>query len=132
MVIIPRRDRKRHQVYLKYKGRCAYCGNEIGGIDRMHMDHITPQCKSDNLPEHINKNDLENLNPSCARCNLFKHSWNLEEFREAISKINVDLLDIGKFNIALDYGMISIKDFDGRFYFEKVADDIAMLEEVIE
>src|SRR5687767_12593405 len=102
---------KRHLVYSKYNGRCAYCGNPIE-FKNMQVDHIWPICGqgSDNLC---------NLNPSCRRCNHYKRASTLENFRLQMmtlhERISADYIT----KVGIDYGIVTIKPFDGKFYFEK-------------
>ncbi len=102
----------RDDVHLKYGGRCAYCGEDIERKG-MHVDHIKAV--------HIGgTDDVNNLNPSCARCNNFKHSWTLEEFRHELSK-QVDRARESSVNFrnAERYGLIKVVDIPIVFYFER-------------
>lgn len=76
--------RMRQQVYDKYGGVCAYCGRELSlnrdrhanmASDKMHVDHIHPRSRG-------GSSDLDNLNPSCFRCNWWKADMDLEAFRD--------------------------------------------------
>ena len=66
-----------------------------------------------------NVHSFENLMPSCRRCNHYKRTYSLEEFRRLIKTLHerVSTQYINK--VAIDYGVINIKQFDGLFYFEK-------------
>ena len=103
----------RIRVHDKYDGHCAYCGKSIEYID-MQVDHIDPH--------HLNpkRNDFNNLNPSCRRCNHYKRALSLEDFRKIwLGKLHERLAKQYKVKVALDYGIITLKPFDGKFYFEK-------------
>jgi 5-methylcytosine-specific restriction endonuclease McrA len=69
---------KRVQIYYKYGGRCAYCGREIEFKD-MQVDHIFPQHMCIGIHTSKLKN-IDNLNPSCRRCNHYKRGESLEYF----------------------------------------------------
>lgn len=89
---------KRKQIYAKYDGHCAYCGDPIE-YSKMQVDHIIPKSnfentmrKGVNIPsflKHLGIEDVnhdDNLNPSCAKCNKFKDSFHLELFRKELYK----------------------------------------------
>ena len=101
----------RQQVYYKYGGRCAYCGREIIFKD-MQVDHIFPQRMG-------GTSDIKNLNPSCRRCNHYKRAYRLERYRELILKLHTKVQDIYLCKTAEDYGIITVKEWDGVFYFER-------------
>ena len=103
----------RTEVLNKYGGRCAYCGNEIT-LKTMQVDHIWPQ-RLGSKPD----NSFENLNPSCRSCNHYKRAESLHQYRIWMKTIQDRLMKIYIFRVALNYGIISIKPFDGIFYFEK-------------
>lgn len=107
---------KRLQVYNKYGGRCAYCGREIEYKD-MQVDHIVPQrlCIDKKVADQI-----ENLNPSCRKCNHYKRARCIERYRELILKLHTKIRDIYLCEVAENYGVIKIEPWDGKFYFEKI------------
>lgn len=101
----------RIKVHEKYGGHCAYCGKEIT-LSEMQVDHMEPK--------RIGGADtFENYNPACRRCNHYKRGGNIEYLRKMLKtaheRLNKDYL----FNVALDYGIVEVKEFDGKFYFEK-------------
>ena len=118
-------------VYQKYDGHCAYCGKEIK-LSEMQVDHIIPIAHSIygpcNEAEKVREmfadgsiNGIENLMPSCRSCNYYKGMGNIEQFRERI------LLQLGhtcrssfQTRLAMQYGMITYKPWDGKFYFETI------------
>lgn len=109
----------REIVYAKYDGRCAYCGQQIK-IENMQVDHFTPQRPYNGK---AGSNDLENLMPSCRRCNHYKRANPLELYRLYLLELKRKVLDdtyLGK--VAMDYGMVEWKEWDGKFYFEKCAE----------
>lgn len=114
----------RIRVYNKYDGKCAYCGNSIE-YKNMQIDHIIPK-KS--FLFHVNahgydpknkKDSFENLNPACRRCNHYKRSYSLEEFRVLIMSLHKRIAKQYINKVAIDYGIIILKPFDGKFYFEQ-------------
>ena len=118
----------RELVYKKYNGKCAYCGKEIE-YKEMQVDHIFPQkrkhwLKSDGMKkmENLNFNninDFENLNPACRRCNHYKRALTLNDFRKLLLSLHERIEKQYIDKVAIDYGVIILKPFDGKFYFEK-------------
>jgi len=103
----------RFEIYQKYNGHCAYCGKEIRYKD-MQVDHIFPKTGG-------GTDDFENLNPSCRRCNHYKRSLPLEEFRDwRMRDIHKRIMQNYIVKVGIDYGIVKIKPFDGLFYFEKL------------
>jgi 5-methylcytosine-specific restriction endonuclease McrA len=102
----------RYQVYSLYDGHCAYCGRKIE-IEDMQVDHIVPKRQG-------GSDFFSNLNPSCRRCNHYKRAYRLDRYRELISKLATKIRDLYLCKTAEDYGIIEIKEWDGKFYFEKV------------
>ena len=106
-------------VYDKYDGHCAYCGKEIT-IDEMQVDHIVPKRAFEIGYEHGNPDDIDNLNPSCRLCNHYKRAESIEHWRQYfLDRIIENLNKIYIFRVALRFGMIEIKGWDRKFYFEK-------------
>jgi hypothetical protein len=65
-------------VYQKTKGHCVYCGVFMDPFDRsggigFHVDHAVSRLNG-------GTNDLSNLVPSCAVCNITKGGQNADEF----------------------------------------------------
>ena len=106
---------KRQAVYDKYSGHCAYCGKQIEYKD-MQVDHITPQRR---YADKKIADRLENLNPSCRRCNHYKRTCDLEGFRELIMTLHNRIRKQYLNKVAEDYGIVEVKEWDGKFYFER-------------
>ena len=106
---------KRELIHQKYSGKCAYCGKDIT-VKSMQIDHMTSKY-------HGGTNDIENLMPTCRRCNHYKRAEDLEPFRETLKTLIYRLKKIYIVNVAEDYGIMQYAEWDGLFYFEKV--DIA-------
>ena len=118
----------REQVYNKYNGLCAYCGNPIE-IKSMQVDHIFPQARKHRLKSNVMReienieftdiDDIRNLNPSCRRCNHYKRALDVSEFRKLLLSLHERIQKQYIDKVAIDYGIITVKPFDGIFYFEK-------------
>lgn len=101
----------REKVWKKYNEKCAYCGNGLEYKD-LEVDHI--------YPKHLGgTDDYENLNPSCKPCNFYKSTFVIDKFREQITTILDRVKKPFIVRLAIKYGLISFKPFDGLFYFEK-------------
>ena len=109
------RKADRERAYRKYDGHCAYCGKAIAYKD-MQVDHFVP------LEGYSQKgtNDLDNLMPSCRRCNHYKRANSLEGWRRMLESIPKRLeRDSYIYRVALDYGLIEPRPHKVQFYFEK-------------
>lgn len=116
---------KRKQVYNKFKGRCAYCGNKVE-YSKFQVDHITPKYRGSTNSElskyGISKgsNDIDNLNPSCKSCNSSKSTFTIDKWRKEIYlKIDRIRRDSSTFRLLERFGFIRVKKIDLLFYFEK-------------
>lgn len=107
---------KRKSVFDKCKGHCAYCGCEIT-IKNFQVDHIWPQHLS-HRHKDLDPDRLENLNPSCRKCNKFKTGMRLEEFRSELQLQVERLRKVSQFDRALRYGQVKITESPIVFYFE--------------
>lgn len=113
----------REKVWEKYGRRCAYCGKELT-YKQLQVDHIDPVYRT--WKNHPKGDDsFENLNPSCARCNNWKHAMPLDTFKSEVGK-QVERLkrDRSQFRLALDYGLVVETGADVVFYFERVESQI--------
>ena len=81
------------------------------------MDHVEPLQRS---RDDIGGNDCEsNLMAACVRCNLWKKTFSVEQFRQEIAKQTDRLIrDVAGYRLAYDYGMIDVLDREPKFYFE--------------
>jgi 5-methylcytosine-specific restriction endonuclease McrA len=114
----------RDEVYNKCGGHCAYCGVELT-MKQMQVDHIEPHwhtlSEQDALRSGITKgsHDIDNLNPSCSRCNKWKSTYSLETFRNIIqTSINRLERDTPNFRLARDYNLLNVTENKVIFYFE--------------
>lgn len=120
--------RIRKLVYRKCNGNCAYCGKtvEFKGPKGFQVDHLQPTYWNWADEQIIEKNivrgtdDLENLMPACRRCNKWKADYDIDFFRDIIRKqFEVGILEHTGFKLLVDYGIIVLQDWDGKFYFER-------------
>lgn len=112
----------REEVHKKYNGHCAYCGKEIT-IKEMQIDHMYSKSSGVNYAKVIGKVELESMEnymPACRRCNNYKSWYGLEEWREFIQTVHERALKQITVKVSVDFGVIEIKPFDGKFYFEKL------------
>ncbi|WP_262246981.1 HNH endonuclease [Parapedobacter soli] len=129
---------QREEIRMKYGGRCAYCGCELG--QRWHADHLIPIRRSERNMREYNGNlvrdawgkiktekyiinpeadCIDNMMPSCASCNILKNSLPLESFRSVISGFITSLnRDINQYKISKRYGLVQETGIEVKFYFE--------------
>lgn len=109
---IPKRIRE--IVYQKYDGHCAYCGCELQYKD-MQVDHIVSVFRST-----VQDDSIENLMPSCRRCNFYKAGDDINGFRRKIREwLERSCRESFQVKLAMKYGILTYKPWDGKFYFEK-------------
>jgi len=115
-------EKQRKQIFDKYDGRCAYCGCEL--TSKFHVDHIEPiRRNSDGTCLKPNES-IENLNPACPSCNIMKHSYSLEYFRETIKKfVNSLNLYNNQYKFAKKYGLVQETEKEVIFYFETLKNE---------
>jgi len=116
---------ERQQVFDKYEGHCAYCGEKLQ--KGWHVDHIEPIRRNTDYytgavvsVRHPQNEHHGNYNPACASCNINKHSMSLEEFRSLIQGFMKHLNEINtQYKISKRYGLV-IEDIKPVvFYFER-------------
>lgn len=115
----------REKVWLKCDKKCAYCGTEIT-MKQMQVDHKEPLFRNSSDKElewykrERGTNDIDNLLPSCPRCNRWKSTFTLESFRDIV-QTSLDRLerDTPNFRLAKDYGLLTITEKKVIFYFER-------------
>jgi len=116
-------DRK--AIHQKFGGHCSYCGREIE-FNKMQVDHLVPIYRGwenktlEGFGLERGEETEENLYPSCARCNRWKSTWSLEDFRKEIS---MQIERLNKYNnnyrMAKDFELITETKAQVVFYFEK-------------
>ena len=103
--------KQREQIYKKYNGRCAYCGQKIE-YKEMQVDHIKAKYLG-------GKNETENYLPTCRACNFYKSTLDIEDFRIRVETIPERLNRIFIFKLAIKYGLIEIKNKKIKFLLER-------------
>ena len=117
----------RQLIHDKFGGKCAYCGTDL--VKGWHVDEIEPVRRNmkfvgnalvfDGTCMHPERFRIDNQNPSCASCNINKHSMSLEDFRKQISGFMHHLNNIStQYKIAKRYGLVSETNIEVKFYFE--------------
>lgn len=103
---------ERQQIYEKYNGHCAYCGCEMEYKD-MQVDHVKAL--------YIGGSDeLSNMLPACRSCNHYKHTLDVEEFRQYLAGISHRLMrDSIPFQVAVRFGLVRHMGDNVTFYFEQ-------------
>lgn len=89
-------------------------------IDFKFMEYRGERMAADGF--HKPQNDvIENKIPACASCNINKHGYSLEQFRELILGFMKHLNEINtQYKIAKRYGLIRETNIEVKFYFEKI------------
>jgi len=108
----------RQQVYEKYGGHCAYCGRPIEFKD-MQVDHIEPKRNYPGFVHDEIADRIDNLNPSCRRCNHYKRASSLKTFRRLLLTLHERVQAQYICKVAEDYGIIKVEPWDGKFFYER-------------
>lgn len=93
-------------------------------IVEMQVDHLKPvyvhgEYLGDMDSEQLN--DISNFIPACRQCNLYKSTFELEEFRERLKDTMMkNLRKDFRYRLAVKYGLIEEKEQPIVFYFEKM------------
>ncbi len=103
-------------VLSKYKNHCAYCGCDLD-LKSLQVDHLHPFFLA-HFQKDLDPNRLDNLMPACAKCNRFKHSFRLEDYRHELSMQVKRLKKNAQFMRAVTFGQVEIKERPIEFYFE--------------
>jgi 5-methylcytosine-specific restriction endonuclease McrA len=116
----------RESVFKKCNGKCGYCGVEIT-LKQMQVDHIIPVLRGWKDSELTKFNMVrgtdyfDNLLPTCRRCNKWKGSFSLDQFRKEI-ELQLERLkrDSPGYRLSLDYGLIIENKKSVNFFFETI------------
>jgi len=110
----------RIEVYNKFEQHCSYCGKELD-YSQMQVDHFIPKANARYYKNPPDIDHIDNLIPSCRRCNHYKRRHNLKAFRELLVTLHERIINDYIFKVAIDYKVIKFEifPFDGKFYFEK-------------
>jgi 5-methylcytosine-specific restriction endonuclease McrA len=117
----------RKNILGKYDSHCSYCGKDLT-LKNMQIDHQVPKAYNWRMVSLFNEvisycEQYENLFPACRRCNHYKRDDNLEQFRGKIKTLHERLMGIYIIKVAIDFGIVKIEPFDGKFYFEKLKEE---------
>ena len=117
------------ELYLKFGGRCAYCGKEISKKS-MVIDHLVSKQRAEALYGSVDAyeralgvgiNDRDNLMPCCRLCKHFKGTMGLEAFRSRIEGIPERLgKESALYKVGIDFGFFSASPWNVEFYYEKL------------
>jgi len=122
--------RQRAELFERFDGRCAYCGEFLG--KRWCADHVEPVIRETHYQRgkgfvqtgrmlHPERDTVDNRMPSCAPCNIHKSGHTLEGWRVELGR----LLEILKRNyptyrMALRIGLVEeATPAPIKFYFER-------------
>ncbi|MFA5375825.1 MAG: HNH endonuclease signature motif containing protein [Dehalococcoidia bacterium] len=123
---------QRLQVWNKSGGKCWYCGCDLPATG-WHADHFLPverKLKSErkngydrlvptgevNYPEREN---IDNLVPSCSACNILKGGNTAEDFRYLLERIKTSIFHHSIARAAKRFGFLEIKEQPIVFWYEK-------------
>ncbi|HBW1841695.1 TPA: HNH endonuclease [Klebsiella quasipneumoniae subsp. quasipneumoniae] len=109
--------KQRAELRMKFGGRCAYCGCELG--DKWHADHVQPVIRFDGKMLHQERDDINNMVPACHPCNLHKHCNSLEDYRRIIDDGRREFMVSGKGKALVRMGLVEMKSDPVVFWFEK-------------
>ena len=109
----------RQKVFDKYNGHCAYCGCELT-METMQVDHAYSVFWSEYWDKTQADNSLSNLMPACRQCNFYKSDLDIEHFRKYMSTLMERVRKPFIYRLAEKYGMVEEKQWDGKFYFERI------------
>ena len=122
----------REVIRQKFGGKCAYTGTEL--LDDWQIDHIEPVVRNwiDGTVCYQGNHKLNNMIPAQRIINHYKHSQNLESFREFMMYFHKRLARYPKnpvveksvkrkayvMEVARFFDITPEKPFSGKFYFE--------------
>lgn len=111
----------RQQVLEKTDGKCFYCGCDLRNVKGWNEDHFYPVIRIGNKMAYPELDCYDNLVPSCAPCNNFKNSYDIEGYRKLISDqfVNVQKYSTGMRQL-VRLGLVDMTPKPVEFYYEKV------------
>lgn len=118
---MPLTKKQRAELRMKFGGRCAYCGCELG--DKWHADHVKPVYRVAGAMMHAELDCDENLVPACHPCNLHKSCSSLEDYRRIIDDGRREFLRSGKGKALVRMCLVEMKPDPVVFWFEKYQPD---------
>ncbi|MCK5610551.1 HNH endonuclease [Candidatus Pacearchaeota archaeon] len=113
---------EREKIRNMFDCKCAYCGKDLEKT--FHVDHVKPVMRGWNenwkhRSIRAGKDEIDNMVPACPRCNRWKATFTVEEFRMEISEqVNRLRLRSAPFRLTEDYGLIQSVDKQIVFWFE--------------
>ena len=130
IMYISKKDREK--VRNMFEGKCAYSGTEL--LQDWQVDHVNPLVRNwwTNTVMFENNHKLENMIPSQKIINQYKHSRDLEQFRDFMQDFHVRISNLPKnpiteksikrkvrmLEIAKFFNITPEKPFSGKFWFE--------------
>lgn len=132
---MPLTKKQRAELRMKFGGKCAYCGCELDEKG-WHADHVEPVYRGRDFDRFVTdsgelefvsrvaereaRDVVENMNPACKPCNLFKGGNTLEGFRKQVSmQAERGRKSSVNFRTAERFGLIEIVDKPVVFWFEQ-------------
>lgn len=113
--------KQREELRMKFGGRCAYCGVELS--NKFHADHVEAVRRniSNGYAMDLPQNDnIDNLVPACAPCNLYKMCDTVEGFRKRIAtQVDVTRRASRSYRFAEAFGLIKVTNSSVVFWFER-------------
>ncbi len=114
---------ERQFLYNKTDGRCGYCGCELP--EKWHIDHIEPVQRNSankNKMYRPERDVIENKIASCPTCNLYKTTFDVEQFRRELG-MQISRLENHSINyrLAIKYKQLKPTNEPVVFYYEKNA-----------
>lgn len=122
---------ERAEIYAKFNGRCAYCGEPLGG--HWHVDHLEPVVRDSvwvrgrgfvptGKLQRPHNDRPDNLLPACPPCNIDKHALALEEWRGKLQRqCQVLARHSTGYRHARRFGLIIETGAPVVFHFERAA-----------
>lgn len=112
-----------------FGGLCAYCGAALG--ERWHADHVEPverklarvdgRLVTTGEVHRPERDTIANLWPACAPCNIDKHTFTLENWRQKLQDAcNVLARNQPTYRHAVRFGLVHETLAAVIFHFEKV------------
>ena len=123
---------QRDDLYIRYNGRCAYCGNRLE--KKWHADHVRPVQRDGNWIrtgkryEYVangtqrfpDRDNFANLEPACVPCNIHKSDMDLESWRKLLERSAATLeRNYSTYRHALRFRLVVPAPPKVTFYFER-------------
>lgn len=113
--------KQREELRMKFGGRCAYCGEELSV--KFHADHVEAvrrNISNDYAMDRPENDNIDNLVPACAPCNLYKMCDTVEGFRQRIAtQVDVTRRASRSYRFAEAFGLVKVTNSPVVFWFER-------------